>query len=368
MAVIDVRKKSEAEQSFYVVDDLRYAQNQNRPNRGTFDIFRFDSLAEAINKFKEIPEDMTPAIGMHLSERSELDLIHRREGEAVLVTDYLNFPQWRTNSHVLSAVSELSEALKVEWQMNSKLIGETILIPLHSFDRIPDKVFDDKNLAAKTPPIYSDNLNPISAINEVFAEKHGWMPFQDAKKTAEQFGYHNPELLKVQRFNVNYIDNRGNRGQADISALDLEILKERHAILFGNDKVRSAALYKLAEELDEFAFDFDLYDYKDNIEDREGHVKNLFMDLSSGDTKEIVSYLHDMEEERIIDPDLAEKVSDQELAHALSLASRIQGVTVLERKPSLDSQIKGATEKAAQNDVTTAKEGPALASENEPTR
>lgn len=340
MALIDVRKKSEAEQSFYVVDDLRYQQNSIRQGRGSFDIYRFDTLPEAIEKFREIPEDMTPAIGMHMSERSELDLVHRRNGESVLVTDYLNFPRWRTDCNVFDAIKELGDALNIEWQMNSKLIpGGTILIPYErNFERVPDRVFDNKNLAATKPTIYSNTPKPFSAINEAFAEGHGWISSSKLKKAAEDFGYQNPELLKVKQFNINYIDNKGSIGQADISPYDLEILEERHSILFGSEQERSSALRKLAEELDEFGEDFDYYDYHDGIEDREEHIESLIATFSEGKVDEIVSYLRDVAEEN-------EEFSDR----ALNLTSRIQGLVATERKPALDSKINDAAERSGQN-------------------
>ncbi len=341
MAVVDSRKSSEAEKSFYVVDDLRYQQNKSRPGRGNFDIYRFDSLNEALGKFKEIPKDMTPALGMHKSERSELDLIHRREGEPVLVTDYLNFPDWRSDMFVDEVVKTACQDLNVQWQMNNKLIGNTVLIPLTNNDFVPDKVFDDKNLSPKSSFIYSNNPNPLSAINEAYVEGKGWIPFDEFRREAESFGYHNPDLLKVTRFNVNYKDNRGNAGQADISPLDLQILEERYAILFGNEQVRATALRKLAEEVDEFGEDFDYYDYHDGIEDREEHVKSLEAAFSEGKVDEIVSYLREIADEN---------VTDHDIARALSLASRIQGLATL-RRPSLDTRINGAAEKQGQNKI-----------------
>lgn len=343
MAGFDNRKKSEAEQSFYVVDDLRYKQNEGKVRRNSFDIYRFDTLQEAIDKFKEIPEFMTPALGMHLSERSELDLVHRREGENVLVTDFFNFPKWRTNENVLSAVKDLCEEFNIEWQMNSRLVTYgTILIPLErNIVRVPDKVFDDKNLASKPTP-FSNHPNPLSAINEAYVEGRGWLPFADVSRAAESFGYNNPQLLKITQFNINYKDNRGYLGQSDISPFDLQILEERHAIRFGPESTRNTALRKLAEELDEFGEDFDHYDYHDGIENSEEHIDSLVAALSEGKVHEIVAFLRDIGED-----------NEEFSARALNLASRVQGVVSHERKQSLDAKINEAAEKTTSQNANT---------------
>lgn len=343
MAVFNERKKTESEKSFYVVDDLRYQQNTSRPDRRCFDIFRYDSLQEAIDKFREIPEDMTPALGMHLSEHSELDLIHRRKDDCILVTDYLNLSHWRTDPDVLLAVKELSDSLKVDWQYmsffenNSHLFAGTFLVPLErNIERVPDKAFDNKNLASNPPTIFSDtnNPNPLSAINEAYVVGCGWIPFSEVRKDAESFGFHNPNLLKINQFNVNYIDNKGNRGQVDVSPLDLQILEERHAIRFCNEKTRDTALQRLAEDLDEFISDFDFYDYQDQVEDKAEHIQQLKTDLSNGKVNEIVSFLRNLGED-----------NDSFSSAALRLASRVQGSVAPGRKPTLEAQIKEAEEK-----------------------
>ncbi len=53
----------------------------------------------------------------------------------------------------------------------------------------------------------------------------------------------------------------------------------------------------LAEELNQFAYDYDLYEYRDSVEDPEAHIAMLKSDIESGDTKEIKEFLQGIVEE-----------------------------------------------------------------------
>lgn len=59
----------------------------------------------------------------------------------------------------------------------------------------------------------------------------------------------------------------------------------------------------LATEIDQFTFDYDTYEYKDNVSDREYNVEIIKKDLLSGNTEHFNEYLKDVisENENMVD-------------------------------------------------------------------
>jgi len=54
---------------------------------------------------------------------------------------------------------------------------------------------------------------------------------------------------------------------------------------------------ELAEKLDEFAQDYDLYEYRDSVDDSVSNIQSLKNDIETGNTKEIFEFLHTVIEE-----------------------------------------------------------------------
>ena len=71
-----------------------------------------------------------------------------------------------------------------------------------------------------------------------------------------------------------------------IAKEDLE--KDKQKVMEGNEK---APVEKLAADLDDFAFDFDFYHYKDSVEDREQAVEALKEQIQAGDVQPIREWL-----------------------------------------------------------------------------
>ena len=71
-----------------------------------------------------------------------------------------------------------------------------------------------------------------------------------------------------------------------IAKEDLE--KDKQKVMEGNEK---APVEKLAADLDDFAFDFDFYHYKDSVEDREQAVEALKEQIQAGDIQPIREWL-----------------------------------------------------------------------------
>ena len=313
MATYDHRTVGEQQVSYYVFNDLRYQQN----GRHTFDIYRFDTLSEAMDQFRQLPADMTPALGMHRNGHSELDLLHRREGEVVLVTDYLNFPSWRTDPSVVQAVDTLCSAFGVEWQMNSKCLGTTVLIPLErGFERIPNRAFADKNLLTAKPSFYDQKPSAYSAINEGYVEGEGWLNYAALRQKAEKFGFHDPHCVKVRQFNIQYVDDHGHAGQADISPLDLEIMLDRHTLRYGEPAAVKTVIDRLADEISELLLV--------PGPDQSAYAETLRQDLSQGQlasAKEALVTLRDYGD------------SDHQIALAERLLTRLTGIA--EKEPAV---------------------------------
>lgn len=276
----DHRTVGEDKVSFYVFADLRAAQN-----RHAFEIYRYDSLEDAMAKYCDLPESHTPALGMHLSACSELDLLQRRDGEHVLVTDYLNYPDWRTSPDVLDAVDTLCQDFRIQWQYDSKCLGTLILIPMERIPgyTIPDTAFNDKMLRPEEPLRYGRQPNPITAINEGFVPGQGWTDFQTLHAEAERFGYDDPRCVRVKTFNVNYTDANGHAGQADLRPMDLRILLDRYTLQYGEREQAEKLIDNLSHEISELLVVPGAA--------RDDYARSLREDLNAGKVDDVVSSL-----------------------------------------------------------------------------
>ena len=65
---------------------------------------------------------------------------------------------------------------------------------------------------------------------------------------------------------------------------------------------------ELAHQIDEFARDFDLYDYNDMVDDREENVRQIAESIESGDTGHITEFLQGIIDEWQDEPDTSEDV------------------------------------------------------------
>ena len=65
---------------------------------------------------------------------------------------------------------------------------------------------------------------------------------------------------------------------------------------------------ELAHQIDDFARDFDLYDYNDMVDDREENVRQIAESIESGDTGHITVFLQGIIDEWQDEPDTSEDV------------------------------------------------------------
>lgn len=86
---------------------------------------------------------------------------------------------------------------------------------------------------------------------------------------------------------------------------------------------------QLAIEIDQFSYDYDTYEYKDNVSDREAQLEMLTEDISNGQADYLQDFLRDV----IEDAGLAENVRKaQELSQKLSEYKPLAKVEELEEQ------------------------------------
>ena len=66
----------------------------------------------------------------------------------------------------------------------------------------------------------------------------------------------------------------------------------------------------LAEQLNQFAYDYDLYEYRDAVEDPEAHIAMLRNDIENGTTEGITSYLQEIVDQQDGLPEDIEKAKE----------------------------------------------------------
>lgn len=353
MEVYDLRTVGADQMSFYVFDDLRW-QQQTINHRPGPHIYRYDTLVEAVSKYKELPSHMRTAIGVHLNASNELDIVHRYGDEAVLVTDYLNLPAWRHNDAVDRALGQVCESLHIEWQLDRHLLGATVAIPSARLYNLvtPDSYLERMGLVPHEPDRYGAKVDPYTAINEVFCEEGGgWIPLREAQEKGISFD--NPELLKVSQFNVRtrYLPTDkmsvawggDSLHHVDVSPLDLSILQEGYTLRYGEQYAFDKTLDRLVSDLYQFSKDAEPYEYKDQGPDYEAQIKATRDQLSRGETCAIKAYLEDFLSENSSCKELMPKVQ------ACCLLARVKNLDGLERyrKPPLNQQMESAESRKA---------------------
>lgn len=232
---------------FFIFNNLRFQQDGMKS-----EVYRFDTLQEAVEKFNVLPKEYTAALGVTLDERSELDLIHRVNGEAVLIKDYIHIEKYANNPAIQKVVSDLVYQLNICYELNGglfnvhssqikspeefcaengleakdefKYLSVAILTPLADHTRKLDSYFKDKTLLCKP---HVNNL--LHSINEVYIEGKGWVAGKEFMKhiNKSNYNYNNAALPIVSRLNINYVDVVGHKGQADISPYNFTLLRQQ---------------------------------------------------------------------------------------------------------------------------------------------
>ena len=191
--------------SFYIFDNLRCNQDREGGN-----VHRFDTVQEAVAVFKYISAEhptWTTALGGSIFGTSEVDFVQRRMGTNALVTDYKNMDYWKDNPDAKQAIGAAAQGLNVEWQLDSSFAKGSVMVPYEPDEAPLDAYFARMELR----PI--DPVNPLTSVQEAFAQGHGWLSLQELQAMVRVSGDHNPECPKVTRLNVAYVEESPSGGR-----------------------------------------------------------------------------------------------------------------------------------------------------------
>ena len=214
--------------SFYIYDNLRSQQDRMEAT-----IYRVDTPQKAVSLFKTLQEqhpDWTIALGGSLYGTSEIDFIHRMNGDNVMLTDRQGFPHFST-PEVDATVQQMAEQLGVAWRFSNDLVGERVLVPYLPGDDPMDRYLERMELRPEIPG------DALTSINEAFVEGHGWCDCAELHSLAKDFGYYNPECPRVSRLNVAFTERgpgEGARvGYVDVAPSDFRQMKDVYELSHG---------------------------------------------------------------------------------------------------------------------------------------
>ena len=202
--------------SFYVVDNLRYMQDDQ-----PFIITDGMTLDAAVERYKSLPDAQIKALGANIDETKSLDLVHCRPvepgdvtGQNLLVADYLKIPAWKNNSLIaVNTVNILKEKLCI-----GLMFSDSRIIPLPENERA-DPYFADKYLMTRRHGDY------MSAVNQIYVVGHGWLGPREFHAAFDDAGFRSPYFPYITSYNVNYfIPGRGQIGQADVTPHNFGLL------------------------------------------------------------------------------------------------------------------------------------------------
>ncbi len=239
---------------FYVVNNLRSQQDKT-----PFEVCRFNTIDMAYECYSLYPDKYTSALGVTVSSGREIDIVHARGGESVLVTDYRGIEGFKDNPLVLQAVDHAIGKLGIQREGNYSLFNQWVEIPLNRGDGA-SSYLDNKRLLPENPKY------PISAVNEAFCDGRGWIK-ADAlfKELSEYDPYTNPIHLKISCVNVNYIRTDTKEvGQMDLIPSQLAIMLEKY-----KEMDRKMPLDRKIKEAQKKGEEQEMHSPEKSIEDRE---------------------------------------------------------------------------------------------------
>lgn len=214
---IDIKYVENKPMRFYVVNNLRSQQDKT-----SFDVYRYNSLDEAYKQYSKFADQYTSALGINIAPGREIDLVHSRGGEPVLVTDYRRIDGFKDNPLVSQTVDHVIGKLGIQREGNYELFNQWIEIPLDKGE-LTNSILDYKRLLPKDPK------HPISAVNEAYCGGFGWVKTDDLLRRLNNYDpYNNPVHLKISQINVNYIRvDTYEIGQMDITPAQFGVMLER---------------------------------------------------------------------------------------------------------------------------------------------
>ena len=218
----DAKPLQEKSYTYYVFDNLRANQDHAGGN-----VLRYSSLSEALFAYKVIQAihpEWTIALGGSINRTHEIDYVQRRGGsDNCLITDYQKLDAFKDDPRVLKDIETAMIDLRVDWQVDHDLTGNSILVP-QEFGVLPL----DSYLSNMVPrPIDPENV--LTCVQEAYVEGEGWISLHELKELASFSNAELPHPPKVTSFNIAYEmrDLASNRsGYVDVSPSDFRIMKQ----------------------------------------------------------------------------------------------------------------------------------------------
>ena len=223
---------------YYVYNDLRASRNGHK-SECTY----YESLEEVIKKFNELPKEWTTAIGVSINNSYDLDVIQRREGEPMVVTDYekTNNPDYQ--KVLIDVKDELVNVLHVDKELLFGIHPEIscackldnhLKLDLYFENKVLEPIDMEKQIQKYRKLSNGDvdykSLNWLknnNSIDEIHVQGKGWLQCSDFVKLNEN-PYQNAYNPVVNAINVKYRDTKtGEVGYADVLPRQFLLLKEK---------------------------------------------------------------------------------------------------------------------------------------------
>ena len=182
-----------------------------------------------------------------------------------------------------------------EVQTVSAIVHETAHSKLHDYDKAQEEAARAGN---KEPPKKKDRNT-----EEVEAESISYAVCQyfGIQTGENSFGYiaswSKDKELKELRASLETINKTSCELINDIERHYKEICKERGIDLTATPEPEQDPIEQLAADIDQFSFDYDTYEYRDRVDDREAALRELTAALRSGDASGVRDWIQEFVEE-----------------------------------------------------------------------
>ena len=259
---------------FYVIEDLNV--------KGPLALKRYESLEDAIAAYYALPNDKLKALGIQNTNPlpGSLDFIQCQNGIDTATMDYTAVEAWN-NPEVQAVHAEIELALALHDSEIAYEIGDRYFMIQTTADGFDYSFYDQDYHLIDGGVLDGNELGePAKTMEEAVHEvlEDAGLSFEDAR------------VLPYDEFMEHVHSAETLISEPDVARETTELSEAE----------------KLAADIDQFAYDYDYYEYMDSIEDRETARRNLTADLQRGDVAGVRDYLKGVVEECDIPEDVAQ--------------------------------------------------------------
>ena len=325
----DYRTKPESELTFYAF---------SQPD-GLFSISRYDTVYEAISKFKENLADNSIFSGIGVSRNgvSEADILQKNKDTVAIVTDYKKIESMKYDIEIEEAVRKIAKELSVVWEYTHDILKGS------RFSSVCIPCTFGKSQLLHNERIDNFSLKPVvldytaSSIDKFMIADTGWVDAYEVMNLCRNGEREHP---KIESISVK-VEDRSTKEESNIEISPNDYLLMAENYVLSNQKIFPAyeinpAIESLAAELNDFIKDFDPYEYADNMpagREREA-IEQIFSDIQEGNVESYITEL-----KSIIEDD---RISSEWFFSAKELISRLSNVSNKEIKQDLSEKITNA--------------------------